>query len=77
MEKKGKKAGLKAGLINNINTRDFGKIQNFVFLQNFGFLDFLEMEEKNNCYYLLTLVIIIPIFNTLISLLLALLLIVP
>ena len=43
--KKGKKAGLKAGLINNINNSDFGKIEILDF-GNFGFLDLFGTIKK-------------------------------
>ena len=41
--KKEKKAGLKAGLINNINYRDFGKIENFGFWK---ILDFWKIWKN-------------------------------
>ena len=39
----GKRAGLKAGLINAINNRDFGKIEIFGFWKILGFLEKLEI----------------------------------
>ena len=47
--KKEKKAGPKAGLINNINNRDFGKIGNFGFGKT---LNLGEKLEKLDCHYL-------------------------
>ena len=44
----GKKAGLKASLINNINNRNFGKIENFGFWK---ILDFWKNWKKYCCYY--------------------------
>ena len=60
-EKKRKKVGLKAGLINNINYRDFGKIGNL----DFGkFWIFGKIGKIS--YYLLLLLMILPINDTLI-----------
>ena len=53
---------IKAGLINNIDNRDFGKNIKMI-LENFGFLGILG---KIDHYYLL-LLIILPINDTLIS----------
>ena len=59
----------KTPVINNLNN---GKNADFEKIENFGFLDFSE-NEKSDYFYLLIL-IIIPINNTLISLLVLLLL---
>ena len=53
MKKKVKKAGLKAGLINNVNNRDFGKNEILVFGKFWIFGKFGKLEKTwlTNVYY--------------------------